>query len=953
MGIVLGGLVLGVLALRVTGFWPQTPRTPFPGSPPVIILDPEWGSPGTLVTVTGSGWRPSERVTLRLKPPGELPTAPLNVGSVVVQFDGTFQTGFGVPLVSPWSEYAEVRVEAEGDASRTAATVIFDLRLRSGTDPVPGASTPTPTPTPTSEPYTPTPEPAASATPVVPTPTEPPAPPPPTESWRGEYFNSPMLSGNPTLVREDPVIDFDWGRGSPSPEILKDGFSARWTRTVSLEAGSYRFYATSDDGVRMFLDGDLIIDQWHLGRATTYTADRTLSAGNYTLVVEYFEGWGDASIRVWWDRPGDFPEWRGEYFDNVELRGMPVLTRNDPTLNFNWGSGSPAAGVPADRFSVRWTRTLDFEGGVYRFRALVDDGVRVYVGGTRVIDEWTNGRPREVTGDIALAAGSHIVKVEYYEAAGDAVMQLTWELRDAYPDWRGEYWNNRTLSGLPVVVRNDKTLDFDWGAGAPAPELPADGFSARWTRTVAFEAGTYRFNVLVDDGARLWVNDRLVIDKWQDGDAREVTADLLLTAGAHTLRLEMYENTGQARIRLHWQMVPTSFSEWKGEYWSNESLAGAPTVVRNDREIDFDWDRGAPAPGMPVDNFSARWTRTVNLPAGNYRFSARADDGVRILVDGRLVLDEWRTSSGETVHVRELPLAEGEHTFVVEYFEGGGRAMVKVGYERLPDVPTATPTVEPTVPPTLTPTPDPTETPIPDPTETPIPDPTETPMTTPTGEPVEAPPETPTPDPTVEVTETPTPTAVPETAMPLPTQTPTATATVPPVGSSVRMNEIMPLPGEVDWNRDGAVDAGDAWIELHNPTRRAVDISLWVLEVISPDDTVEEEAVRISYQFPKGTVVGAGAYLVLYSGESGLAPRGGILRLLEGELLRDEVGAAQAAILSELAPDQVLSRDLLGAWQQGWRPTPGTVNIPPVVTKPAVELDGWFQRLIRRLGRGR
>jgi hypothetical protein len=946
MGIVLGGLVLGALALRVSGFWPRATPAPLPNTGPVIEIDPEWGRPGMLITVSGSGWAPAERITLRLAPPGELPTPPISVGTVTAQYDGTFQTGFSVPIVSPWSEFAEVRVEAEGDSSRNLAATVFDMRPRSVID------VPTATPTPEPATATPTPEITETATPTAPAATvqptaEPPTATPEPDGWRGEYFNTPILSGNPALVRYDPVLDFDWARGSPAPGVVADGFSARWTRTLFFEAGTYRFYATADDGVRVWLNGELIIDEWHLARSVTYTADRTLQSGNHTLVVEYFEAWGDARVRVWWDRPSDFPEWRGEYFDTVELKGSPVLTRNDSAINFDWGTGSPAAGVPADRFSVRWTRTLNFDAGIYRFRALVDDGVRVYVGGTLVIDEWTNGRAREVAGDIALAAGPHTVRVEYYEAAGDAVMQLTWELRDAYPDWKAEYWGNRTLSGLPVLVRNDKSIDFDWGTEAPAPQLPADGFSARWTRTMNFAAGTYRFSVIVDDGARLWIDDRLVIDNWQDGEAREVTADVLLTAGAHSLRLEMYENTGRARIRLHWEAVTPTFSDWKGEYWSNATLSGAPTLVRNDRQIDFDWGRGAPATGMPVDNFSARWTRTVNLNEGIYRFSARADDGVRILINGRLMLDEWHTSSGEVVYTRDLPLAGGEHTIVVEYFEGGGNALIKVGYERLGGLATATPpptaTPEPTVPPTMTPTIVPTEVPTEVATEVPTEVPTQAPTETPT------PTLVPTLDLSLIVTATPTATL---TLTPPPT--PAATATTRPGNSWVWINEIMPLPGEVDWNKDGVVDAGDAWLEFYNPGRRAINISHWILEVGSNDDaTLDEASSEIqAYQLPEGTVVRPGGYLVIYSQDSGLDLTRGI-RLLEGEELRDEVGEEQALILAEMEPDQALSRDITGAWHEGWRPTPGRVNTPPIDTKPVLEIDGWFQRLLKRLGKER
>ncbi|MCB0211210.1 MAG: SH3 domain-containing protein, partial [Anaerolineae bacterium] len=70
-------------------------------------------------------------------------------------------------------------------------------------------------------------------------------------------------------------------------------------------------------------------------------------------------------------------------------------------------------------------------------------------------------------------------------------------------EWRGEYYNNRNLSGNPALVRNDVAVSFDWGLNAPASELPADNFSARWTRQLDYSAGAYRFYARADDGVRL------------------------------------------------------------------------------------------------------------------------------------------------------------------------------------------------------------------------------------------------------------------------------------------------------------------------------------------------------------------------------------------------------------------------------------------------------------------
>jgi len=506
--------------------------------------------------------------------------------------------------------------------------------------------------------------------------------------WRGEYFANRDLAGNPALVRDDTEIAFNWGMAAPVAGIPADGFSIRWSRSLPFQGGAYRFYASSDDGVRVWLDGELIIDQWRDAVNVTHAAERTLTAATHTLRVEYYENGGAARIRLWWERMSDFPQWRGAYYPNIAMSGNAVLVRNDADLNFNWGRSAPIAGLPADGFSVRWTRTLAFDEGLYRFHVSMDDGARLWVDDALVVDSWSDGGRREVTGDYRLSAGHHALRVEYYERAGEASIQLRWEKIDVYPDWRGEYWSNPNLSGSPALVRNDRTVDFDWRQNAPAAGLPSDNFSARWTRKVGFDADTYRFHVIVDDGARLWVDDRLYIDSWRDGVARELTADVPLARGQHSLRLEFYERGDKARIRLWWDKVgPVSYPDWKGEYWTNQNLSGSPALLRNDTAIDFRWNNGAAAAGLPADNFSARWSRQVTFEPGIYLFNAQADDGIRFFLDGQLLLNEWHSSNGRDVYGVDQVLT-GPHRLVVEYYEGRGGALAKFWWKRVGDIPT-------------------------------------------------------------------------------------------------------------------------------------------------------------------------------------------------------------------------------------------------------------------------
>jgi len=118
--------------------------------------------------------------------------------------------------------------------------------------------------------------------------------------------------------------------------------------------------------------------------------------------------------------------------------------------------------------------------------------------------------------------------------------------------WRGEYFNNTGLGGAPVLCSNDGSIDFNWGSGSPGGSVPSNGFSARWTRTQHFSAGTYTFTLGSDDGARLYIDGVLVLDWWGDHAYGTRTVTRTLSAGSHTIRMDYYENTGQARATLAW-----------------------------------------------------------------------------------------------------------------------------------------------------------------------------------------------------------------------------------------------------------------------------------------------------------------------------------------------------------------------------------------------------------------
>jgi hypothetical protein len=481
--------------------------------------------------------------------------------------------------------------------------------------------------------------------------------------WRAAYWNNTTLGGTPTLVRDESAINHDWGALSPQPGVINvDNFSAQWTQTVSLPAGSYRFTMTVDDGGRLWVNNDLVIDAWREQAATTYTVVVYLQGNAVPIRMEYFEKGGRAVAKLSWERL-DAPTygWRGEYYNNMVLAGIPALVRDDTRIDFDWGGGSPAPGVIAtDHFSVRWRATLDLSPGRYRFEINTDDGARLWVNQQLIIDAWRDQAATTYSAEIALSGGPTPVTLEYYENAGLAVAQLEWTL--ATPptsNWRGEYYNNQTLSGNPTLIRDDRSIDFNWGSDSPAAGfIGADHFSVRWARTLELTSGRYRFTVTSDDGVRLWVNNQLLIDAWRDQAATTYSGEIVLPGGPVPVRMEYYENAGQAVAQLSW------------------TLFGKPDAAAT---IVDDTDAGFVKGGSPTGWHTApegyggslTWTRNNDYLRPRYNWAGWYPKLTAGRYEVSVYIPERYTTTGHAVYW--ISHADGSTSRIVDQSANGGQ----------------------------------------------------------------------------------------------------------------------------------------------------------------------------------------------------------------------------------------------------------------------------------------
>jgi hypothetical protein len=266
-----------------------------------------------------------------------------------------------------------------------------------------------------------------------------------------------------------------------------------------------------------------------------------------------------------------------EYFNDKNLGSKCYDGSENSTYVFkNWGSSSPASGCNSDNFSARFTGTYNFPGGNYSFHCQHDDGCRISIDGVEKLNAWWDS---SFTGHDwgGSLSGNHEVKIEFYDSGGDARLEAFWSGSGFLPsgpsctssDWCGSYFGNRDLVGTPAINRNEGVgnINYDWGTASIGYGFPNDNFSARWTRTVYFSSGNYRFYMEHDDGARLFIDDMNipVLDKWTTC-CNVDPLEKVMTEGNHVIKMEYYENGGGAVAKMSWELLSTppsaQFDAW-------------------------------------------------------------------------------------------------------------------------------------------------------------------------------------------------------------------------------------------------------------------------------------------------------------------------------------------------------------------------------------------------------
>jgi beta-glucosidase len=160
------------------------------------------------------------------------------------------------------------------------------------------------------------------------------------------------------------------------------------------------------------------------------------------------------------------------------------------------------------------------------------------------------------------ARGVDRVAEDFVVIAGDALSSIDDDGRPA-AGLRGEYFDNNRLAGAPRLVRTDWRMDFRWTLNSPGRGIPFDWYSVRWTGTLTAPGDEVRrIAVEGNDGYRLYVDDRLLIGNWRKQSYGRRVVEVDWAAGStHAVRLEYFESTGNARLKLLWDAGVTDDSD--------------------------------------------------------------------------------------------------------------------------------------------------------------------------------------------------------------------------------------------------------------------------------------------------------------------------------------------------------------------------------------------------------
>lgn len=356
---------------------------------------------------------------------------------------------------------------------------------------------------------------------------------------RGSYFNGLQdPSGSPTAWELDPVINFNWGGNSPIAGVAGTNWAGEWSGQIQAETtGAYTLTTNSDDGVRVYIDGQLVIDNYTYHGATYNSATLNFNAGQkYDIDIKYFQGGGASTLQLFWQAQG-LPF---QIVPTTQLYAAPAA----PTL-------TPASG----NYSGPVTVSASAPGSVIHYTV---DGTRP------TLSSPTYTGPVTLSASAAFEARAFVGSVGSTVAEGDYLINA---IGTGNGLW-GAYFNGiQDPAGQPTATELDPVINFNWNGSSPIAGVSGTIWAGEWTGQVQAETtGTYTFYTNSDDGVRVYINGQLVIDDYTYHAPVIDSGQIVLQGGQkYNIDIKYFQGQGGSLLQLFWsapaipyQLVPTS-----------------------------------------------------------------------------------------------------------------------------------------------------------------------------------------------------------------------------------------------------------------------------------------------------------------------------------------------------------------------------------------------------------
>jgi RHS repeat-associated protein len=459
--------------------------------------------------------------------------------------------------------------------------------------------------------------------------------------------------------------------------------------TVNATDGTGGSDLTSRSGVKraqLWVDGRFVQPEpgvQQLERSEASCDNCTLNGSLGFDAADYEDGVHTIRIRAW------------DYAGNETAEEFQVVTETrTPTVVATAHTTRPSTWIDAAVPSVS-LRAEDFGGGVFSLGLEEPDGWKT-TPATYGCDDTVNGR----------CAARREPSVPYNQSTApltEGVNSVSGRARDPWDNanpaaaartgrgLRLEFW---TTNIATQYERNASRVDHYWGTQPPHPEVGGD-FSAKFSgKVIPRYSETYTFFGLADDKVKLTVNGQVLFDDptW---DNVEESGQIALQAGqAYDIVLETQDTGGNAEAHLSWsspsqprEIVPPDrllppTAGLAGEFFDNKDLTGAS--YRRSASIPAgDWGTAAPDPRIGADTWSARFLGQVTPRyTDTYTFFTRADDGTRLWVDGKPLVDNWATSNAVVERSGQVTLEAGKaYDLRLEYFDDTGNASVHLDWQ--------------------------------------------------------------------------------------------------------------------------------------------------------------------------------------------------------------------------------------------------------------------------------